>query len=111
MITTHKKAVRVTDTSFDREVLQSKELVMVDFGADWCPPCNAISPIVEILATEFAGKAKIAKLDIDDNREMTSRFKIRNLPTLLFFKDGKPVDKIVGAVGKKAITEKLNQYL
>ncbi len=111
MITTQKKAIEVTDSNFDSEVLQSQQPVIVDFGADWCPPCRAISPIVDNLAGEYEGKAKVAKLDVDTNPSVTSRYGVRNLPTLLIFKGGKQVDKIVGAVPKKVMAEKLNQYL
>jgi len=105
------KIIEVTDSNFDQEILQSQHAALVDFGADWCPPCRAISPIVDTLATEYAGKAKIAKLDVDANPYITSRYGVRNLPTLLFFKDGKLVDKIVGAVGKKTMAEKLNSIV
>lgn len=110
-MTTDKKSIEVTDSNFEEAVLQSQQAVMVDFGADWCPPCKAISPIVETLAKEYEGKAKIAKLDVDANPYITSKFGVRNLPTLLFFKDGKVVDKIVGAVAKKAMAEKLDKVL
>ncbi|MDO1449206.1 thioredoxin [Rhodocytophaga aerolata] len=108
---TETKSIEVTDSNFDEEVLQSTTPVLVDFGADWCPPCKAISPIVDMLATEYTGKAKIAKLDVDANPYITSRYGVRNLPTLLFFKNGKPVDKIVGAVPKRVMADKLNQYV
>lgn len=110
-MTTQIKAIELTDNSFSKEVLQSDKPVIVDFGAEWCPPCRAISPIIDSLAAEYEGKAIIARLDVDANPAATSRYGIRNLPTLLFFKEGKLVDKIVGAVPKKAIIEKLNQYL
>jgi thioredoxin 1 len=108
---TQTKSIEVTDSTFDLEVLQSQQPVLVDFGADWCPPCKAISPLVDTLAEEYAGKAKIAKVDVDTNPAITAKYGVRNLPTLLFFKDGKPVDKIVGAVPKRAMAEKLNLYL
>lgn len=111
MITTQKKAIEVTDSNFEAEVLQSSFPVLVDFTADWCPPCRAISPIVDTLASEFEGKAGVAKLNVDANPEITSRYGVRNLPTLLIFKEGKQVDKIVGAVPKKVMAEKLNQYV
>ena len=103
MITEHK-SIEVTDSNFTQEVLESDLVVLVDFGADWCPPCRAISPLIDTLAEEYEGKAKIAKLDVDTNPQTTSRFGVRNLPTLLLFKGGKLVDKIVGAVPKRVMT-------
>jgi thioredoxin 1 len=110
-MTTLLKTIEVTDSSFDKEVVNAERPVLVDFGADWCPPCKAISPLVDSLAAEYEGKAIIAKLDVDANPQITSRYGVRNLPTLLIFKGGKPVDKIVGAVPKRVMAEKLNQYL
>lgn len=110
-MTTQTNTIEVTDSTFDQEVLQTQQPVMVDFGANWCPPCRAISPLVDTLAEEYAGKAKIAKLDVDTNPVITARYGVRNLPTLLFFKDGKLVDKIVGAVPKRQMAEKLNPYV
>jgi thioredoxin 1 len=110
-MTTLLKTIEVTDSSFEKEVLHAEKPVLVDFGADWCPPCKAISPLVDSLAAEYEGKAIIAKLDVDANPQITSRYGVRNLPTLLIFKGGKPVDKIVGAVPKRVMAEKLSQYM
>lgn len=80
------KTIEVTDSNFDQQVLLPHSPVMVDFGADWCPPCKAISPIVDTLAAEYEGRVIIAKLDVDANLAITARYGVRNLPTLLFLK-------------------------
>jgi thioredoxin 1 len=103
--------ITLTDENFENEVLQSSEPVLVDFWATWCTPCRAIAPLIEELATEYKGKAKIAKLDVDHNQNTSADFGIRSIPTLLIFKDGKVVDQIVGAVPKSTLVEKLNRQL
>ena len=103
--------VTLTDSNFDSEVLQSNEPVLVDFWATWCGPCKAIAPIIEELSTEFQGKAKIAKLDVDQNPESAGKFGIRSIPTLLIFKNGEIVDQIVGAIPKASLAEKLNAHV
>lgn len=85
-------AVEVTDDNFAAEIEQNAGLAVVDFWATWCAPCRMIAPIVEALATEYAGKAKVAKLDVDNNQRTAARFNVRSIPTILFFKDGKLVD-------------------
>ncbi|MGF1509549.1 MAG: thioredoxin [Myxococcota bacterium] len=89
--------------SFETEVLQSDKPVLVDFWAPWCAPCRLIAPSVEELATSYAGKAKVGKLNVDDNQAIAQRFNVMSIPTLLMFKDGAVVDQIVGAVGKEHI--------
>lgn len=101
------KALEVTDSTFEREVLQAKQPVLVDFWAVWCGPCKAIAPIVEELASEYEGKIKVMKLDVDNNPRMAVQFGVQSIPTLLIFKDGKPTERIVGAVPKKVIVDKL----
>jgi thioredoxin 1 len=94
----------VTDDSFEEEVLKSPEPVLVDYWANWCAPCKMIAPLLEEIAEEYAGKIKIAKLDIDQNRAVTERFKVRGIPTLMLFKGGEPEATKVGAVSKSQLT-------
>ena len=100
----------VTDVSFEREIEQHSGLAVVDFWATWCGPCRLIGPIIDQLATEYTGKAKVAKLDVDTNIKTASRFNVRSIPTILFFKDGKLVDQVVGAVQKPALESKFKQH-
>jgi thioredoxin 1 len=102
--------VAVTDASFETEVEKNKGLTIVDFWATWCGPCRMIAPILDQLATEYEGKVKVTKLDVDANIKTGSRFNVRSIPMLLFFKDGKVVDQIVGAVPKMHIEQKLQQH-
>jgi thioredoxin 1 len=101
----------LTDDTFEGEVLQGKGLVLVDFWATWCGPCLAVAPVLEQLAGEFAGKAKIAKVDVDQNQRTAMRFNIRSIPSILFFKDGRHVDTVVGAVPKPVLAGKIQQHL
>lgn len=101
----------LTDATFDQEVLQSDQPVLVDFWAEWCGPCKMIAPAIAELAGEFNGKAKIAKLDVDNNNESAARFGIRGIPALLIFKGGKKVDEIIGAVPKQVIKQRLEAVL
>ncbi|MBV6480185.1 MAG: Thioredoxin 1 [Ignavibacteria bacterium] len=103
--------IKITDANFDEEVLKSEIPVLIDFWAVWCGPCKLIAPIVDELAVEYAGKVKIGKLDVDNNQNVSIKYGIRSIPTLLIFKDGKIVDQIVGAVPKSHITEKLNSHI
>lgn len=89
--------VNVTDASFSSEIEQAKGLVLVDFWAVWCGPCQAIAPVVEQLAEQHAGKLKVAKVDTDANQNTAVRFNVRSIPTIMFFKDGKHIDTVVGA--------------
>jgi thioredoxin 1 len=105
------EVLTVTNDSFAKDVEQAPGLVMVDFWATWCGPCKIVGPIVEELATEFEGKATFAKVNTDENPDLASRFNIRGIPTLMFFKNGKNVDQLVGAVPKAQLVEKLNSLL
>ena len=101
----------VTKDSWDAEVLQVKSLVLVDFWAVWCGPCKMIAPIVEELSKEYDGKVKVVKLNTDENPEVSGRYQIMGIPTLMFFKDGKVVDKLVGALPKGQIKDKIDTLL
>jgi thioredoxin 1 len=105
------KVREVTDRTFAQEVLQSTSPVLVDFWADWCGPCKAIAPIVEELAHEYEGRLRVMKLDVDENPRTALAYKVQSIPTLLVFKDGKPAERIVGAVPKKVIVDKLHSVL
>ena len=100
----------VTDVNFEVEIEKHTGLAVVDFWATWCGPCRLIGPIIDQLATEYTGKAKVAKLDVDTNIKTASRFNVRSIPTILFFKDGKLVDQVVGAVQKPALESKFKQH-
>jgi thioredoxin 1 len=101
----------VTDGTFDATVVNSPLPALVDFWAVWCGPCRMIAPHVEALADELAGRAVVAKLDVDTNRQTAIRYGIQSIPTILFFKGGKLVDRVVGAVDKKVLSEKLTSLL
>jgi thioredoxin len=105
------KPVTLTDSNFEQEVIKSNKPVLIDFWATWCGPCKIIAPIVEEVASEYEGKAKIGKLDVDDNQETAIKYGVRSIPTLLIFKDGKLKDTIIGAVPKGQIVQKLNAAL
>jgi thioredoxin 1 len=105
------KALEVTDSTFEQEVLQANQPVLVDFWAVWCGPCRAVAPIVEELAGDYEGKLKVMKLDVDDNPRTAMAYGVQSIPTLLVFKDGKPAERIVGAVPKKVIVDKLQSVM
>lgn len=100
----------VTDADFAAEVEQQQGLTVVDFWATWCGPCRMIAPVLEQLADEYEGKLTVAKLDVDANPRAPARFGVRSIPTLLFFKDGKLVDQVIGAVPKAHLEAKLQQH-
>jgi thioredoxin 1 len=97
-----------TDSNFDSEVLDTDQPVLVDFWATWCGPCRTIAPTIEELASEYEGRAKVVKLDVDNNPQTAMKYGIRSIPSLIFFKDGKPVDQMVGVVPKRVLAEKLD---
>lgn len=101
----------VNDQNFEQEVLNSNVPVLVDFAAEWCGPCKRLAPVIEELAGDFNGKALIARIDVDESQESASKFSIMSVPTLIFFKEGKPVDQVVGLVPKQSLTDKLNALL
>ncbi len=103
-------ALQITDANFD-ELANSGKLVVLDFWAEWCGPCRMVSPIIDELATEYEGKAIIGKMDVDNNDEVVGRFGVRNIPTILFIKNGKVVDKVVGANKKDTFVSKIDANL
>jgi len=104
-------AIHLTDDAFDAEVLKSDLPVLIDFWAAWCGPCRMIAPIIEELSTEYSGKAKICKLDVDNNQNTAMQFGIRSIPTILIFKGGEVRETIVGAVPKQQIVDKLESHI
>jgi thioredoxin 1 len=105
------KPITITDDNFETEVLKSENPVLIDFWAAWCGPCRIIAPIVEELASEYSGKAKIGKLDVDNNQQTAIKYGVRSIPTLLIFKDGELKETIIGAVPKGQIVQKLNSVV
>jgi thioredoxin 1 len=104
--------IAVTDTNFEAEIEKHDGLVLVDFWATWCGPCRTVAPIVEQLAAEYAGKAKVAKMDVDANIRTATRYNVRSIPQILFFKGGKEVDRVIGvdATPKATIEAKIQQH-
>ncbi len=103
-------ALEITDSNYEELVAQGKPIVL-DFWATWCGPCKKIAPDIEALATEYEGQVIVGKCDVDDNDDLTSRFGVRNIPTVLFIKNGEVVDKQVGAAPKSAFEEKIKALL
>jgi thioredoxin 1 len=100
--------VIANDANFDTEVLQSSVPVLVDFWAPWCPPCRMLSPVMDEIAAEKQGAAKIVKVNVDENQELARRFKVQSIPLLLFFKNGELKDQLLGATNKKTLVNKLD---
>ncbi len=103
----NEKLMHFTEENFEREVLENSEPVLVDFWADWCQPCHAIAPAIEALASEFESSATVGKLNVEENSTLAERFAIHSIPSLLFFEDGKEVDRVTGVVSKEVLAEKL----
>ncbi len=106
-----EKIETVTDATFDEHVKSSDVPVLVDFWAEWCGPCKMISPVLEEIAEEQDGKIRIVKLNIDDNLDVTRRFEVMSIPTLILFKDGEPQVRLIGAKPKGALLEEISAYL
>ncbi|MES2504120.1 MAG: thioredoxin [Myxococcota bacterium] len=106
-----QNVLHITDSNFETEVQASSEPFLLDFWATWCGPCLAIAPHVEALANEYAGKVRVGKLDVDQNNEIASRFGIRSIPTLILFKNGEPVDQVIGGVAKATLENMLKKHL
>lgn len=104
-------ALEITDGNFEQEVMQSDVPVLVDFWAVWCGPCRMVAPVVEELSNEYAGKIKVGKMNVDENRDTPGKYGIMSIPTLMIFKGGEMVDKLVGAVPKNQIAAKLDAHL
>ena len=104
-------ALQFTDANFKQEVLESEVPVLVDFYADWCGPCKMMSPVISELATEYEGRAKIGKLNVDDNSETAKAYRVMSIPTMIVFVGGKADDSIMGAVPKQKLVEKLDAVL
>ncbi|MGH7800503.1 MAG: thioredoxin [Thermodesulfobacteriota bacterium] len=98
-------SILLTDENFENEVTSSQVPVLVDFWAEWCGPCRTVGPIIEEIAEEYSGKLKVGKLNVDENQKSTYRYGVRSIPTLIIFKDGKPLNKIIGALPKGHIVE------
>jgi thioredoxin 1 len=105
------KPVEITDQNFEAEVLKSETPALVDFSAEWCPPCRALEPIIEDLVDEYAGRVKIGTVNVDTSRETAGKFGIMSVPTMILFKAGKEADRIVGMVSKENIMTKIDSLL
>ena len=104
-------ALKVTDSNFDSEVAKSSAPLLVDFWAEWCGPCRMMSPILDEAAAVYKGKLKIGKLNVDENQDTPSKFGVMNIPTMIFFKNGKETERIVGAMSKAELQKKLDRAL
>jgi thioredoxin 1 len=104
-------ALAVTDDTFEQEIEKHDGLAVVDFWATWCGPCRMVAPILDQLAAEYQGKAKVAKLDVDANQKTMTRFNIRSIPAILFFKNGALVDSVIGAVPKAKLESKFQEHV
>jgi len=105
------EVIHLTDANFDQEVVQASLPTLTDFWAAWCGPCKMIAPIVEQLAQEYEGKMKVTKLDVDQNPTLATRFGVMSIPTLILFKNGQPVERIVGYMPKEKLVERLKPHL
>ncbi len=105
------RPIHITDNSFDAEVLKSNIPVLTDFWATWCGPCKTIAPILEEIAEEYDGQLRIAKLDVDENIQMAAEYGVRGIPTMILFKDGQPVERLVGTLSKEQLLLAVRLYL
>ena len=105
------KYITATEENFKSEVIESSQPVLVDFWAEWCGPCKMIAPAIEELAADFDGKAKVVKVNVDEQPKLAQEYGVRSIPTLLFFRDGKVAEQLVGAAQKEALAEKLNSLI
>jgi thioredoxin 1 len=101
----------ITETNFDSEIIHSTVPVLVDFWAPWCGPCKMLSPVIDEIADARVGQVKVAKVNVDDAQALAARYRINSIPALLFFKNGEPVEQLVGAVSKSVLTAKLDSLL
>src|SRR5919202_4642253 len=101
----------VSDSSFEQDVLQSNAPVLVDFWAEWCAPCRALTPTVEAVAEKYAGTARVVKLNVDDNPSISQRYGIKGIPTLILFKGGKEEERVVGATSREAISRMIEKHV
>jgi len=105
------EVLHLTQGNFEEEVLKSASPVLVDFWAEWCGPCRMIAPLIEEIAKDYQGKLKVAKLNVDEEREIALKYSIRSIPTLILFKEGKPAEQIIGALPKSALKSKIEGVL
>ncbi len=103
--------IEITDSNFEREVLQSEHPVLVDFWAAWCAPCRILAPTIEALAKDYAGRVRIGKLNVDENNQTSARFGIRGIPTLILFKNGQERSRLTGAYPKEKIAQMIDEHL
>lgn len=101
----------ITDENFEQEVIKSDKPVLVDLWAPWCGPCRMIAPVIEKISTQYEGKVKFCRLNVDENQKTASRYRVMSIPTLMFFKEGKAVETVIGAVPEKALKSKIDGLL
>ena len=101
----------ITESTFKTDVLENSLLVLVDFWAPWCGPCRMIAPVVEELANDYAGKVSVVKINVDDNPSIATRYGVQSIPTVLFFKGGQPVERIIGAIMKQTLQETIDKHV
>lgn len=104
-------AIELTDANFDEQVIEKEGVTVIDFWAEWCGPCKMISPIIEELSKEYEGKATVGKVDVDNNHEVSMKYNIRSIPTILILKDGEVVDRHVGTTTKQVLADKIEAHL